>query len=415
MPGRPSLKAVAHPIFGTDMLFQDAHEILQRILAPMSLDNFLDDTLGRCFAKVSGDRQSYRTTLLGDDAEGAILNAFRDLAPNIGFHAAEPKGPPPSIEPVADSRAFRAKVESFHALGYTVRVPLPRWLSPKLDEFLRSLEFFLHQPATAEAFWSRGDAKAPPHHDDYDLIAIQIKGRKRWYVSTDPASLPNPWKSGPNPVPKMERHQPIDMAVGDLLYLPRGTDHRVDAIEPSLHLSIGFVPLTLREAIAATLDHLSDLDRTFRQAVGARLAFSIRRNDFTRLGPLIREGLSRVMQACGSDDFVAQAMQRRSSRAIADLKTSRKIEPRPRISSETLVRHDPMAISNLTAVRDQIDFSHPGGHIYIHLGAEPSVAFIAETPQFRVGEIPPATIGNDVRVALVEKFISSGFLEIVPE
>jgi hypothetical protein len=397
------------------MLFQDAHGILQRILAPMNVDSFLDDTLGRRFVKIPGDAPGHRTTLLGDDPEGLVLSAFRDVAPHIGFHAAQPKGPPPKIEPVGDSRAFRAKIDAFHALGYTVRVPIPRRLAPRLDELLRSLEFIFHQPATAEVFWSRGDAKAPAHHDDYDLIVIQIKGRKQWFISTEPASLPNPWKSGPNPVPTMERHQEIGIAPGDLLYLPRGTDHRVDAIEPSLHLSIGFIPLTLREAIVAALDHLSDLDRTFRQTVGSRLAFSVRANNFKHLAPQIRDGLARVMNVCGSDDFIAEAMQRRSSRAIGDLKSAGKPEHRPRISPRTLVRHDPLAMSNLTAVRGQIDFSHPGGHVYIHLGVEPSVSFIAGTPQFRVGEIPPQSIGDDIRVALVEKFVSSGFLEVVAE
>jgi hypothetical protein len=397
------------------MLFQDAHRILQRVFAPIPLDSFLDEILGQRFVKAAGDRQDYRTTLLGDDPEGLILGAFRDLAPNIGFHAAEPKGPPPKIEPVADARAFRAKIDAFHGLGYTVRLPQPRWLSPKLDEFLRALEFFLHQPATAEAFWSRGDARAPSHHDGHDLIAIQIKGRKRWFVSTDPASLPNPWKSGPSPISPLERHEVIEMGPGDLLYLPRGTDHRVDALEPSLHLSIGFVPLTLREAMTAALDHLSDLDRTFRQSVGSRLAFSVRSNDFKDLAPQIRDGLARLMHVCGSDDFIAQAMQRRSSRVIGDLKMPKASEHRPKISSATIVRHYPLAMSNLTAVRGQIDFSHPGGHVYIHAGVEPSVTFIAGTPQFRVGEIPPGTIGDDIRVALVERFVSSGFLEIVAE
>ena len=191
------------------MLFQDAHRILQRILAPMSLDSFLDDTVGHRFVRIPGDGQNERTTLLGQDPEGLILRAFRDLAPNIGFYVAALKGPPPKIEPVADSRAFKAKVEALHAVGCTARIPLPRWLSPKLDEFLRSLEFFLHQTATAEAFWSRDDSKTPAHHDDFDLLIIQIKGRRRWIVSSEPASLPNPWQCGPNPPPPMENHEVI--------------------------------------------------------------------------------------------------------------------------------------------------------------------------------------------------------------
>src|ERR1700731_3692932 len=165
------------------MIFRQAHAVLQRILAPVPLDTFLDEILGRRFIRIAGEPDSYRRTLLGNDPESAILAAFRDLAPNLGFHAAEPKGPPPAVEPVSDSTAFKAKIENFRALGYTVRVPQPRWIAPGLDEFLRALEFFFHQPATAEVFWSRGDARAPAHHDDYDLIAIQIKGRKRWFIS----------------------------------------------------------------------------------------------------------------------------------------------------------------------------------------------------------------------------------------
>jgi hypothetical protein len=396
------------------MIYRDAQRILQRILAPMTLDTFFDDVLGRHFVKIPGDSGNVRMTLLGEDPQHAILNAFSDLAPNIGFHAADPKGPPPSIGPVHSSEAFKAKIEAFHARGYTVRIPQPRWLSPTLDEFLRSLEFFFHQPATAEAFWSRGDAKAPPHHDDYDLIAIQIQGRKRWFISTDASDLPNPWKSGPTPPPALDRHEVVEVGPGDLLYLPRGTDHRVDALAESLHLSIGFVPLTLRDAIAAALDHLSDLDRTFRETVGNRLAFSVRRNDFGELSPRIREGIARLMQVSKSDEFLAQALHRRSSRAIGALKKSRMIDSRPAISAATLVRHSRSAISHLIASRDQIDFSHPGEHLYIHRGAEQCALFIAETPEFRVRDIP-GPVGDEVRIALVDRFISSGFLEVVIE
>jgi hypothetical protein len=380
----------------------------------MPLNTFFDDTLGHRFVKVPGDPTCFRATLLGDDPESTILSAFHELAPNIGFHAAEPKASPPSIESIHSSEAFKAKIEAFHARGYTVRIPQPRWISPTLDEFLRSLEFFFHQPATAEAFWSRGDAKAPPHHDDYDLIAIQIRGRKRWFISTDASDLPNPWKSGPTPPPTLDRHEAVEVGPGDLLYLPRGTDHRVDALADSLHLSIGFVPLTLREAVAAALDHLSDLDRTFRETVGGPLAFSVRRNDFGELPPRIREGIARLMQASKSDEFLAAALHRRSSRVIGDLKKSRMADSRPAISAATLVRHSRSAISHLMASRGQIDFSHPGEHVYIHRGAEQCAMFIAETPEFRIGDIP-GPVGDEVRIALIDKFISSGFLEVVVE
>lgn len=378
----------------------------------MPLDLFLDSTLGQGFVKVPGDARSYRAGLLGPEPERVILEAFADLAPHIGSHAAEPRGPAPVVEAVADMGAFKAKVEAFQALGYTVRVPQPRWLSPGLGEFLAALEFLLHKPATAEAFWSRGDAKAPVHHDNYDIIVVQLRGRKRWFISTDRSELQNDWESVPKGPPILERYAEVEVGPGDLLYIPRGTQHRVDALADSLHLSIGFVPLTVREAVIAVLDHLSDLDRPFRESVGQRLASSVRKNDFGNLSPKIRDGVARLLAVCRSDDFVAEAMQRRSSRTIKNLKPTSAPKAGGAISVDTVVQQGPSAICHMMANADKIDFSHPGGHIYIHRGVEESLKFVAETPRFRVSDLPGA-IGDDVRVALVEKLITAGFLDVV--
>jgi hypothetical protein len=173
------------------MNLAQAHRALQEVLAPVSVESFLDETLGRRFTKVPGDEGHYRASLAGPEPERLILEAYADLAPHLAFHAAEPAGPAPAVEAVVSAQAFRAKVESFHQLGYTVRPPVPRWLSPKLETFLRALEVVLHKPVSAEAFWSRGGGKAPVHHDNHDIIVVHLKGRKRWFVSSETPELPN--------------------------------------------------------------------------------------------------------------------------------------------------------------------------------------------------------------------------------
>jgi hypothetical protein len=112
---------------------------------------------------------------------------------------------------------------------------------------------------------------------------------------------------------------------------------------------------------------------------------------------------------CASDAFIAQALQRRSSRVIGDLDKLGVAKPLPSVSMGSRLRHGPTAICHLIANAKMIDFSYPGGHIYVHRGAEESVRFIAETPEFSVRDIPGA-IGDDVRIALVEKFLAAGFL-----
>jgi hypothetical protein len=394
------------------MILQDAYSTFQKILDPMPLDTFLDSVLGQRFVKIPGNAQSARAHLFGDNPLQLALDSFEVLAPRIGCHSEAPLGPNPVIEPLPSAEAFKAKIEAFYSLGYTVRLRDIRKLSPALDEFLRAMEAIFHQPATVEAFISRGDAHAPVHHDDYDIIVVQLTGKKRWFISTERSELPNVWKTVPEGAVILGPHEVVEVDAGDFLYLPRGTKHRVDAMADSFHLSIGFIPLTMREAIIATLDHLSEYDRAFRESVDPRLALSIRSNNFGALPEKIREGLAKLQNVSRSDDFVAQSLQRRSSRAIADLEKLPASKGSVTLSPASLLRQSPLAVSHLMATAQKIDLSHPGGHVYIHRGVEESVAFIVGNREFRVRDIP-GEIGDDVRIALAEKFVSAGLFEVV--
>jgi hypothetical protein len=394
------------------MILPQAEEILRRLLDPMPLDTFLDDVVGKRFAKLEGAlHKNARGMLLGTDPERLLLDSFARLAPNIGCHAAAPSGPPPDIVPVPDADSFRQKIAAFHARGYTVRLPEIRSLTPELDQLLRALEFVFHQPVKVEAFWSRGDAKAPIHHDDYDIFVIHLKGNKRWFISTLPSDLPNAWKTLSDTPPRIDRFIEVPVEPGDLLYLPRGTTHRVDAVSDSIHLSIGFIPLTLREAVIACLDFLSDIDQPLREIVGARLGTQAQASDFGDIPEQVRGALTTLAKQCEANSFVAEALQRRSSRVIGNLEKPGTSAIPTQISSSTRLRHTPLAVSHLVSNSARIDFAYPGGHQLIHRGAAECVTFIAVTPEFYVRDIP-GPVGDDVRLALAKKFVDCGFLEI---
>lgn len=394
------------------MLLRDAYDIIGGMIAPVSVGEFFDDILGRRFVKIPGAPGDRRTTIMGADPRAILLQAFASLAPTITSHAAEPLGPPPASEAVADADAFFAKIQAFHERGYTVRFPNVRSIAPNVNLMVRALETVLHQPADAAVFWSRGDARAPVHHDEFDIIVIQLVGEKRWFISSEPSDLPNKWKTIPDGPPTLGPHQVVDVGPGDLLYLPRGTTHRVDAQAESVHVSIGFIPLTMREAIIAAVDHLSDLHRPFRQGVGNHMASAVLRNQFFDLPAGIRASLDQLQQACRSDDFIAGALQRRSSRVVGDLE---RLETRPNtaeLTLDTVVQHAPLATFHIMSNERVLDFSYPGGHLYIHVGAMPSVAFIVNTPRFRVGDIA-GEIDDQVRLSLCESFVGAGFLQTV--
>jgi hypothetical protein len=383
---------------------------LEQFLYPLPLDEFLDRTLVGGFRRLASSGTFPRVDLLGPNPESSLLDAFH-LAPKLTFHSANPSGPPPSLAAVADREDFRRRIEEFHERNFSVRFPDLRPVSPAVDRLARALEIMLHQPVTASAFWSRGGMRAPVHFDDHDLIVVHLRGTKRWYVSQKPSELNNVWKGIPSGPPELGPHEIFDVNPGDLVYLPRGTLHSVDGSTESLHLSIGFTPLTLREAIIAALDQLSDLERPLRATLGNRLASQLRGIGLEALRPPVLTGVARLLEACRAPGFIESALQLRSGRAIGALGALPQAARDTAITLDAVMMQKDLAYCHLTANPEKIDFSYPGGHLYIHRGAEESLVFMVNTASFRVRDIP-GEIDDEVRLSLAEKLREVGFLEV---
>ena len=293
-----------------------------------------------------------------------------------------------------DADEFLKLIRSFQERGYTVRVPDVVSLSPGLQRFARALELMLRRPVAASLFWSAAGAQAVVHYDKRDNIIVQLEGRKRWFISTDPPGLQNAWKQIGEPLPHLQRHRVVDVGPGDLLYIPRGTPHTVE-------------PTTLREALIAAVDYLSDSDRFFRETAVSEVAQA----DFGKLWKDFHEGLSRLLTQARSEDFLKNAMDLRWSRMTGDLPPLSKPARVPAITSQTRVRQSSLAISHVRPSFSSLDFSLPGGHIALHPGVGPELEYISSTASFRVAEIPGESAA-EVKIALVSRLIESGFLEI---
>lgn len=384
----------------------EAQQRLGRFLSPLPVEAFLGEGLAGGFRLVRHDGASSRAGLLGADPQAVLAGAVH-LAPELTWHSANASGPAPGLDDVRDAADFRERIGAFHARNYSVRFPDLRPLSAELDLLARSLELLIQGPVTASAFWSRGGMRAPVHYDDHDLIVVQLHGTKRWYVSTRPSELFNTWRGVSGNPPDLGPHEVLDLAPGDLMYLPRGTFHTVDSDTESVHLAIGFTPLTLREAVIAALDHLSDLNRPLRATVAGQLEGA----DLDPLGPAVAEAVAQLLNAARAPGFVTAALQRRASRAVGDLTRLARPAQAPALHLDTVLRQADGAFTQLGANADTIDVAYPGGHLYIHRGAQEAVVFIAHTERFRVRDLP-GPIGDEVRLALAARFVEVGFLEV---
>jgi len=393
------------------MMFHEAQRTLAQFLRPLTLDEFLDRTLSGEFRKIDGGAGSERTGLLGADPESVLLGAWQ-LAPRLTFQSANPAGAAPGLQGVAGSADFQRRIAELHARNYSVRFPDLRGLSRPLDLLARSLEQLLHQPVTVSASWSRGGTRAPLQRDDQDLLVVQLRGTRRCYVSSQPSELNNPWQSAPAEAAHAGPQQVVDLGPGDLMYLPRGTGHSGDSLSGSLHVSVGFTPLTLREAVIAALDHLSDLDRGWRMSIGGRLAFQLRGPGFEQLVPALVEASGHLATACRTPGFLASALQWRSARSIAALDALPMPSTVAAIDLDTELVQGELALCHLTARAADIDVSYPGGHLHVDRAAQPCIEYMVNTARFRVRDIPGA-VGDEQRLALAERFVQVGLLATV--
>jgi len=384
-----------------------AEATLRDFFAPASLEDFLA-ALGRHSFDVPAGPGDARRKLFGDEPRETLLAAYDSHATQLKSYGLAPQLPPPATRPASSPQDFRELIKSFHEREYTVRIPDVIPLSPRLQEAARALETLLHQPVQAAAFWSKAEAKAIVHYDNRDNIAVQLEGKKRWFISTDPPGLQNNWKQVGEPLPQLSRYRIVDAEPGDLIYIPRGTPHTVESTSESLHLAILFVPTTVREVITAALDFLSDEDLQLRQPAFARAADS----DAAALSGRVLAGLAGLAERCRSDEFLRRALDLRSSRMISSLPPLQKPAAAAQITRDTRVRHAPLAITHLRPALGTLDLTIPGEHIAIHPGVEPELRFITAIDEFRVGDIPGES-SDDVRIALVSRLVASGLLQVV--
>ncbi|MBV8343248.1 MAG: hypothetical protein JO173_12800 [Gammaproteobacteria bacterium] len=391
------------------MNYRDAVLRLQQLLAPLAVDEFLDRTLTGGPRKLAGEATPARTALLGADPQ-ALLAGAAQLAPQIVVAGGDPVVGARLAS--LDATGFAERIGELRARGGSLRFPGVRALSPPLDVLARALEMLLHQPVETYACWSGAGLRTAVAADTHDALIVQLQGTTRWQVSTRPSDLANSWHTLLDRPAELGAHETLELAPAELLYLPRGTAYSVASAEESLYLTLGFTPLTVRTAVIAALDHLSDIDRGWRMTFGGPLPLLVRGPGVERYLPTTSEAAANLATACKAPGFLASALQARSARVVAALPPLPVPNPLPVIAADTELAQGETAFCHLIGSPEQIDISYPGGHLYIPRSAQPAIEYIVNTPQFRVRDIPAEN--DETRVSLAARFVAIGFLKPTP-
>ncbi len=110
---------------------------------------------------------------------------------------------------------------------------------PRVRAVTERLREEISHPVQANAYLTPPEAAGLARHADaHDVLVLQLHGTKRWDV---------------------EGLGTFEVAPGDVVYVPRGTPHTAATTEagPSLHLTVGILSVTARDALRRALDHLA--------------------------------------------------------------------------------------------------------------------------------------------------------------
>jgi len=162
-----------------------------------------------------------------------------------------------------------AKLAAEYRGGATVLLPgLQRSHAP-VRALTTALEAFFSHPVQANVYLTPENATGfAPHYDTHEVFILQIAGAKHWRIH-EPL-LPLPYRNQPftndSGVPARMLME-VDMAAGDLLYLPRGYIHTTTTSRSSsVHLTIGMTVMTWLD-LAGELVQAAKEDVRLRKAL----------------------------------------------------------------------------------------------------------------------------------------------------
>jgi len=155
-------------------------------------------------------------------------------------------------------RIVPATIDGFLKQGASLIINEVDDVVQKVADLAQEIEWITKSDVWVNCYVSYGVSGAfRAHYDSQDVIALQIKGAKRWLLfGEEPSDTPTP-----------EATRESVLQPGDFVFVPRGIWHQAQVVDsPSVHLSISIASLTGLDLIKHSLRSLAN-DRVIRRPI----------------------------------------------------------------------------------------------------------------------------------------------------
>ena len=289
-----------------------------KLLAPMQSDTFFkrhweNEPLHICRSQPD----FYASLLTSHDVEQAISSG------GLRYPAIQIARGGRFFSPEAFTRTIRSGGDLFTGIpdldrvraeyegGATISLPGFHRAWKPLGALAQAVEREFNHPVHTNVYITPGKAAGfTPHYDTHEVFVLQIAGTKHWRIENPPLRLPH--RSQPFDSRAYKPSAPLlelDLAPGDLLYLPRGFVHSTMTISESasIHVTLGITMYTWVELLAAWAE-LSRHTPSLRRALPPGFAG---RKDFGRsLAHGLRQAITELQQMTDYDTFLDSFSQR---------------------------------------------------------------------------------------------------------
>ena len=271
------------------------------------------------------------------------------------------------------------------ATGATLVLQSLERVHPPLREFARALEAEISHPVQTNAYLSPPSASALARHsDNHDVFVVQVEGSKSWDVD--------------------ELGQ-IELAEGDVLYMPRGCAHSASTNERhSLHLTIGVLSVTYGAVVRRAIE---SLEEGFDRALPLGFAGESER---TELSAAIGEAISRASQLLLSRDFVelARSEQARVSRHVGRPGGLRRELAILGLDDATVICAHPHATVNIG--KDWAEISVGDRVLRMPISAAPALEAVVASGTVAIGDL--VGLNAPSRLVLARRLLREGAVDL---
>jgi ribosomal protein L16 Arg81 hydroxylase len=385
---------------------------LASLLAPHSLQHFLDHHWEREFLHVRGRPTEARASIITLDAVDAMLTARASRPPAVTrVNAREPveadeySDDDALIDPIRVARLFGA--------GATIIINNLDQLDPGVRSLLSRLESELGIHAQANLYLTPGGAQGfAAHFDSHDVILVQVVGQKQWRLYDSPKGLPmRGERFDPAATKPGERTAELLLQRGDVLYIPRGLMHDAVAVDdgPSMHVTIGLHAFRWSEVLLEALAAQALADPELR--TGLPLGALVGGADPDALRAAMRDKVDRALGAMRWDD-VSDRMQGQFEREHKEHLAGLVIDAITLITPETVFVRRPGARAAVVSDGDAVNV-----HVNERSTRWPAaIAPMLDAALTREGPFRMADLGDDLddkgKVTLLRRLLAEGAVAI---